>query len=82
VDKEKSNEKNLYLVHVFEGKQLFKGYIPDVLIGLEYLWGGSVQLETTEIFLEKKKSETQEAVYRYDKVVYSIKDKKVTKSKK
>jgi stage V sporulation protein R len=82
VDKEKSNEKNLYLVHEFEGKQLFKGYIPDVLIGLEYLWGGSVQLETTEIFLEKKKSETQEAVFRYDKVVYSIKDKKVTKSKK
>lgn len=82
VDREKSNEKNLYLVHVFEGKQLYKAYIPEVLIGLEYLWGGSVQLETTEIFLEKKKTETDDAVFRHDKVVYTIKDKKVTKSKK
>ncbi len=81
IDKEKTNEKNLYLIHVFEGKQLYKPYIADVLIGLEYLWGNTVQLETTEIFLEKKKTEDNDAEFRYEKVLYTAEDKKVEKEK-
>ena len=49
VDLSKTNETNLYLVHHFESKQLIKEFIPDTLVGIEFLWGGQVQLETTEI---------------------------------
>ena len=42
VNKEKTTEDNLYLLHVFEGKQIYKPYIPDTLLGLEFLWGGQV----------------------------------------
>lgn len=38
----------LYLNHKFEGKPLVTEYIPAVLIGTSYLWGGTVKLETTE----------------------------------
>jgi stage V sporulation protein R len=55
VDKDKSDNKKLYLVHRFENKQLYKNYIPDTLVGIEYLWGGEVNLQTTEIFRDKNK---------------------------
>lgn len=80
VNEEKTNEDNLYLVHRFENKQIYKGYIPDTLIGLEFLWGGQVQLETTEIIKEKPAADGEPATYRNQKVVYTIKDRKVTKT--
>jgi stage V sporulation protein R len=50
MDHEKGkNAGTLYLVHKFEGKQLIKEYIPNTLLGLEYLWGGAVELETHEV---------------------------------
>jgi stage V sporulation protein R len=77
----KTNDKKLSLTHVFEGKQLYKPYIGDVLIGLEYLWGNSVEIETTEIFLDENKQEVENTSLRYEKVLYTVKDKKVTKAK-
>lgn len=79
VDYNKTNDSNLYLVHRFESKQLIKEFIPDVLIGLSFLWGGQVQLETTEI-VRKQVSATQLPVRDFKRVVYTIKDKKVAKS--
>jgi len=80
VDLEKTNEHNLYLVHHFENKQLYKNYIGDTMIGIEYLWGGQVQLETTEI-LEKLVTVNgkNEVAYEDRKVIYTVKDKKVSK---
>ncbi len=78
VNVEKTNDKNLYLIHHFEKKQLFKDFIPETLIGIEYLWGGQVQLETTEIYKKKKAGEKEKA-YEYKRVLYTIKDKKVSK---
>jgi len=78
VDTKKTNEKNLYLVHTFEGKQLVKDYIADVMVGLEYLWGNQVQLETTEIFLKQKAG--QEAQISNRKVLYTCKNKNVIKT--
>ena len=75
VDSEKSNRKNLYLIHKFEGKQLYKNYIPDTLMSIAYLWGGEVQLQTTEIFRDKNKK----GGFDYRPVLYTIKDKKITK---
>ena len=48
VDAEKTNDKSLYLVHPFEHKPLVKDFIANTMIGIEYLWGGPVHLETSE----------------------------------
>ncbi|MFA4853350.1 MAG: SpoVR family protein, partial [Bacteroidales bacterium] len=79
VDLKKTEEENLYLTHVFEGKQIYKPYIPDTLLGIEFLWGGQVQLETTEIVKEET-GDTEEPVFTYNKVLYTMKDKKITKT--
>jgi len=78
VDTEKSNDSTLYLVHHFENKQLVKDFIPDTLIGIEFLWGAQVQLETTEIYRKKNSKEGIEE-FEYRKVLYSVKGKKVEK---
>lgn len=49
VDPEKNGENTLYLVHTFEEKPLVKEFIANTLLGIEYLWGGPVQLETSEV---------------------------------
>jgi stage V sporulation protein R len=51
---EKMNNNVLYLDHLFEGKPLVRDYIAGALMGMEYLWGGPVKLETTEITAEKQ----------------------------
>ncbi len=79
VDLSKTNEKNLYLVHQFENKQLIKEYIPDTLVGIEFLWGGQVQLETTEISRKRTDKKNEEYIYR--KVIYTMKDRKIEKIK-
>ena len=47
VDRTKGIQGSLYLVHSFEGKQLVREYIANTLMGIEYLWGGPVHLETS-----------------------------------
>jgi stage V sporulation protein R len=76
VNLNKTNDGNLYLVHKFENKQLIKDFIPDTLLGVEFLWGGQVQLETTEII---QKTEKDISKLEYQKVLYTMKDKKVKK---
>lgn len=70
-----TSDSNLYLVHEFEGKQLYKPYIADTMLGIEYLWGSQVQLETTEIFKKKNGSG-----FDYKEVLYTIKDRKISKT--
>lgn len=78
VNEEKTSLKNLYLVHQFENKQLVKDFIADTLIGIEYLWGGTVQLQTTEIVRKKTAINTKES-FEYRPVLYTIKDRKIKK---
>ncbi|MEE4265145.1 MAG: SpoVR family protein [Desulfobacteraceae bacterium] len=49
IDQEKSNNGDLYLVHRFEGKPLVKDFIANTMLGIEYLWGAPVKLETSEV---------------------------------
>lgn len=79
VDEDKTTEMNLYLRHIFEGKQLIQQYIPDVLIGLEFLWGGQVQLETTQIIPQKPTTEDEQISFRLQKVLWTSKERKVSK---
>ncbi len=48
VNEEKTAQGPLYLVHKFEGKPLKADYIENTMIGIEFLWGRSVRLETSE----------------------------------
>ncbi|MDP4266296.1 MAG: SpoVR family protein [Bacteroidota bacterium] len=79
IDKNRTNEDNLYLVHKFENKQIYKPYIADTLMGIEYLWGSQVQLETTEIIPVKNEKKDKKE-FRYERVLYTMKDRKVTKT--
>jgi stage V sporulation protein R len=49
IDNEKGDDNTLYLVHHFEGKPLVKEFVANTMLGLEYLWGHPVQLETSEV---------------------------------
>ncbi len=74
---------DLDLTHVFEGKELFSDYIANTMIGLEYLWGNRVTLETREVDMEAtmRKNRAGDAPYDavFRKVKYITKNKKVEK---
>ena len=48
VDAGRTEKGPLVLVHRFEGKPLVTEYIANTMLGIEYLWGRPVILETTE----------------------------------
>ncbi|MGM0642656.1 MAG: SpoVR family protein [Thermodesulfobacteriota bacterium] len=57
VDTRKTKKDELYLVHKFENKPLKKDFIENTMVGIEYLWGGPVKLETHEPAKEAKMEE-------------------------
>lgn len=75
-DIDKTNENQLYLIHKFEGKPLVQEFIPEVLIGLEYLWGGEAILETTQVII--KPSENGDYAEEQKKVRYHCKQRNLT----
>ncbi len=48
VDLSRTKDGVLYLTHRFEYKPLKADFIENTMIGIEYLWGGPVHLETSE----------------------------------
>ena len=46
-------------MHRFEGKPLVQEFIPNTMLGIEYLWGGKVQLETSEVKAIRKPGQTR-----------------------
>ncbi len=95
IDLTKNTDNTLYLRHKHEGKPLLKDYIANTMLGIEYLWGGPVQLETHEIVsAEPPKFQTTfpfmglpapatEPTKKMDKklqrVLYTMKNKKLSK---
>jgi stage V sporulation protein R len=93
IDQEKTNNGNLYLVHVFEGKPLVKEFIANTMLGIEYLWGSPVQLETTEVAQAEPsqvrlpipglsmpvEEENQAREIKWQRVRYTMKDRKLSK---
>ena len=94
VDREKTKKDELYLVHKFENKPLKKDYIENTMIGIEYLWGGPVKLETHEPAKEAKMEERQmnfwdpsyarqqdqeEKTFEWKKVLYVMEDRTLHK---
>ena len=75
---ERGENGSLYLVHHFEGKQLVQEYIANTMVGIEYLWGAPVQLETSEAVMEQSRREGgEEPDITWQRVVYTMKDKKL-----
>jgi stage V sporulation protein R len=89
VDEEKKTDGVLYLNHRFENKPLFVDYISNTMLGIEYLWGAPVMLETSEIVavsqngkkyggtVPEKPGEKQKIEWK--RVVYTMQDRKLTK---
>ena len=49
IDADRSQDGTLYLEHRFEGKPLIREFIANTLLGIEFLWGRPVKLETSEV---------------------------------
>ena len=86
INEDKGQEGDLYLDHIFEGRSLVTKYIPQVLIGLAYLAGGRVKLETTEFEVEQASHRRQfhdpdaEIEYKKLRVLYACDKKKVERT--
>jgi stage V sporulation protein R len=95
IDESKSVAGTLHLNHHFEGKPLLKEFIPNTMLGIEYLWGGPVRLETTE--LADRKTEWEQDPYLYSlyasgkeeppptearprRVLYTMENRKLTRT--
>ena len=87
VDQTKGIEGCLYLTHKFEGKQLVQEYIANTMVGIEYLWGGPVHLETSEAQVlsppaaNSKTDQAVEGEIAWQRVVYSMNSKVLSKKK-
>lgn len=87
IDHENSEKaETLYLIHKFEGKPLLKEFIPNTLLGIEFLWGSAVELETHEVKAitprphSPKTSDTPKPQeIKWQRVVYTMKDRKLSR---
>jgi stage V sporulation protein R len=88
-----SKDYSLYLIHNFEGKPLVADYIGNTMMGLEFLWGGPVQLETSEVSSISPSSgqpsgtngagtSDDKREIAWQRVVYTMENRKLSKKKK
>lgn len=80
IDPRQGEEGELHLVHHFEGKQLVQEYIANTMVGIEYLWGHPVHLETSEAVFAPPtgggaRDENAEPEITWQRVLYTMKDK-------
>ncbi|MCG2718350.1 MAG: SpoVR family protein [Nanoarchaeota archaeon] len=84
----------IYLNHHFEGKQLITSFIPMTMLGIEYLWGRPVYLETSEVDPESMQELIRESSMdgmidldeiftaenlEFKRVVYTMKNRKLSR---
>jgi len=93
IDSEKSTNNTLYLVHHFEKKPLVKEFISNTMMGIEYLWGGPIKLETNEIvpappqapagfvpgFPAPVREEVKKPEIKWQHVLYTMENRKISK---
>lgn len=88
IDESKMKEGGLYLYHSFEGKALVREYIENTMLGIEFLWGSEVKLETTEPFEAAQESNAAryytgasgaEKEPSYRKVLYTMHNRKLSR---
>jgi stage V sporulation protein R len=93
VDLDKAADGDLYLMHQFEGKPLLAEYIPNTMLGIEYLWGAPVHLETMEVAARPHEDRLpavpglpaahtdipKPRELKWQRVLYTMKDRKLSK---
>ncbi len=93
VSENKGDDETLYLVHHFEEKPLVEEFISNTMLGIEYLWGGPVQLETSEVesIMPVKQTDSktlpslskqekpEEHKVKWRRMLYTMKDRKLSK---
>jgi stage V sporulation protein R len=93
IKNEKNGKEALYLVHEFEGKPLVNEYIANTMMGIEYLWGRPVKLETSEVVSQPVvphdtvsagpastgPAATEEAEVVWRRVLYTMENRKLSK---
>ncbi len=91
IDQTKNSGNKLYLVHHFEEKPLVREYIANTMMGIEYLWGGPVQLETSEVVSVSPGGQARNGPapaherdednlkIEWRRVLYTMKDRKLSK---
>jgi stage V sporulation protein R len=90
LDHEKGRQADsLYMVHHFEGKPLVREFLSNTLMGIEYLWGGPVELETSEPMPKATRPERSRIPgagadkappeIQWQRVVYTMKDRKLNR---
>jgi len=93
IDPGKSSNNTLYLVHHFEQKPLVKEFISNTMMGIEYLWGGPIKLETNEIipaplkppagvvpgYPIPVKEELKKPEIKWQRVLYTMENRKLSK---
>jgi stage V sporulation protein R len=81
---EKCVGKTLYLDHLFEGRPLVKEFIANTMLGIEYLWGGPVKLETSEVIEIRGAAPTQDEIrpsdIKWERVVYEMEGRKLSRT--
>jgi len=86
ISTENDGSKTLYLNHRFEGKPLVRDFIQNTMIGIEFLWGKPVKLETSERKASAPSTEAStpgappgsDTDAAWERVVYTVTDKKLT----
>jgi len=87
VNTDHDDDGALRLIHNFEEKPLVREFIGNTLLGISYLWGGPVMLETHQAEAAApvrqtngKAPEAGEQPIRWRKVRYTLKDRKLSKT--
>jgi stage V sporulation protein R len=80
VDQERTYGGQLSLAHRFEGKQLVREYLANTMLGIGFLWGGPVSLETSDAILERPSGGSQGegaegGEIRWQRVKYTMQEK-------
>jgi stage V sporulation protein R len=77
----RSDDGTLKLVHRFEGKPLVRDFVAGVLLGIEYLWGQAVELETSEVTeAPRTEEETPRGEIRWQRVRYRMAGRQLTRT--
>ncbi|MBE0597623.1 MAG: SpoVR family protein [Desulfuromonadales bacterium] len=70
----------LPLQHRFEGKPLVRDYIANTMLGIEYLWGAPVQLETQEAIEGRGRETAGAEEIKWQRVKYEMKERQLSRT--
>lgn len=80
IEPSRGSARPLQLVHRFEGKPLVRDYIANTLLGIEYLWGGPVRLETSEAVQGVPRETGGGGDIRWQRVLYEMKERQLSRT--